>query len=303
MKTLLTLFSEGRGELQIKLDKANSLEQVVQLVQNQLDSLERIYIRDLSVVQVRLASSFLETLRQSITTLIAVNQTRVAEPPQGQIFNQEIRNLSKTLIWKVLQGLICIGILGTLFSLARITTGVWVTILLTSVLIGLEVALELDFGNRENRSDYAQFGEALQPKLRVDSKVLIDNIADALNTIDITVASAKEAERPFDSKGIEELPELLNFLQRLLGASLIEKPQMIIELAKILPQILMEQGIRALIYRPEDEHSPSREYFDFEPSIDSSAQEYITITPALWKGERLLRRGRVIEPAYTKTRE
>lgn len=303
MKTLLTLFSEGRTELQLKLDKANSLEQVVQIVQTQLDSLERIYIRDVSVAQVRLVSSFLETLRQSITTLIAINQTRVAELPQERTFDREIRNSSKTLTWKVLQGLIYIGILGTLFSLARIAPGVWVTILLTSVSIGLEVALELDKDNRENRLDYDRLGEVPQLKLQVDNKVLIDNIADALNTIDIAVASAKEAERPFDSKGIEDLPELLNFLQRLLGASLIEKPQMIIELAKILPQILMEQGIRALVYRSEDEHSPSREYFDFEPSIDSSAQEYITITPALWKGDRLLRRGRVIEPAYTKTRE
>lgn len=303
MKTLLTLFSEGRTELQLKLDKANSLEQVVQIVQTQLDSLERIYIRDVSVAQVRLVSSFLETLRQSITTLIAINQTRVAELPQERIFDREIRNSSKMLTWKVLQGLIYIGILGTLFSLARIAPGVWVTILLTSVSIGLEVALELDKDNRENRLDYDRLGEVPQLKLQVDNKVLIDNIADALNTIDIAVASAKEAERPFDSKGIEDLPELLNFLQRLLGASLIEKPQMIIELAKILPQILMEQGIRALVYRSEDEHSPSREYFDFEPSIDSSAQEYITITPALWKGDRLLRRGRVIEPAYTKTRE
>jgi len=301
MKTLLILFSEGQSELQTKLDKATSLEQVVQLVQNKLDSVERLYISDLSIPQVRLVSSFLEILRYSITTLAAINETQVSTPPPKQLFNQIRHFSSKKLTLKLLQGIIYIGILGTLFSSARIAPGVWVTILLTSLLIGLEVALELD--KDENRSEYSQSGEAPQLNLRVDSKILINNIADALNTIDMAVTSAKEVKKTSDSEGIEQLPELMNFLQRLLGASLIEKPQMIIELTKLLPQILMEQGIRALVYRPDDKQSPSCEYFDFEPSIDSSAQDYITITPALWKGDRLLRRGRVIEPAYSKIRE
>jgi hypothetical protein len=87
-----------------------------------------------------------------------------------------------------------------------------------------------------------------------------------------------------------------------MGASVLENPLMAIELTKLLPQILMEQGIRSQIYRPDDVHS-GREYFDFEPSIDRSAKDYVTITPALLKGDRLLRRGRVIEPAYSEARD
>jgi hypothetical protein len=77
---------------------------------------------------------------------------------------------------------------------------------------------------------------------------------------------------------------------------------MAIELTKLLPQILMEQGIQVQIYRPDAEPS-YREYFDFEPSIDRSAKDYLTITPALLKGDRLIRRGRVIEPAYSEAKE
>jgi hypothetical protein len=87
-----------------------------------------------------------------------------------------------------------------------------------------------------------------------------------------------------------------------MGASFLEKPQMALELTKLLPQIFMEQGIRVQIYRPEDAQN-YREYFDFEPSIDRSAKDYVTITPALLKGDRLLRRGRVIEPAYSEARD
>lgn len=301
MKTLLTLFSEGRSEVQTEIDKATSLEQVVKLVQNRLDGLERSYIGELSVAQVRLVSFFLETLRQSLGTLTAANKTRVADPESEQISNQATRVSPNSLILKLLQGLICIGILGSLFSLTRVAPGSWMTILLMSLLVGLEVALQFDKDNYENPSGSPQSVESAHLSVRIDSKVLLDNLADALNTIDLAVASALEVKKPLGSSGIEELPELLDFLQRLMGASFLDKPQMTIELAKILPQILMEQGIRAQIYRPGDEHS-YREYFDFEPSIDRSVKDYVTITPALLKGDRLLRRGRVVEPAYSEAR-
>lgn len=48
--------------------------------------------------------------------------------------------------------------------------------------------------------------------LRVDSKVLLDNLGDALNTIDQAVARVETGNKSFDDISIEELPELLNFL-------------------------------------------------------------------------------------------
>jgi hypothetical protein len=175
-------------------------------------------------------------------------------------------------------------------------------ILLMLVLVGLEVVLQLDKGKPENRLDLAQAVEVLQPIVQIDSQVLLDNLADALNTIDLAVASTEQVKKPLDATGIEELPELLNVVQRLMGASFLEKPQMAIELTKLLPQILMEQGIRVQLYRPDEEQS-HRECFDFEPNIDRSSKDYVTIAPALLKGDRLLRRGRVIEPAYSEVSE
>lgn len=288
---ILTLFSEGRSELQTEIDKATKREQVVQLVQNQLNSLEKVYIKELSITQARLLFFLLEILRQSINTLLAVNETKVLDQQPQQIVNQI--TLPKSLILRVLQGIVCTGILGVLFSLTSTEPAAWMGILLISLLVGLEVAFELDKGNYKNIPGF-QSGEAPQMLVQIDSKILLDNLADALNTIDLAVASVIE-EKPLDSSGIENQPELLLFLQRLMGASFLEKPQMTLELAQLLPQILMEQGIRAQIYRADD--NTHREYFDFEPSIDRSKQDYTTITPALLNGDRLLRRGRVIEPA------
>ncbi|MBF2006673.1 MAG: hypothetical protein IGS49_14690 [Chlorogloeopsis fritschii C42_A2020_084] len=298
MKTLFTLFSEERNQLQTEIDKATSIEEVIQLVHNQLDRLERIYISELSIAQVRLASFFLDTLRQSIATLAAATQIQVTQ--QQQIIQEATTFAPNRIILKLLKALIYIGILGWLFHLTETTPGAWMALLLASVLVGLEVVLQLDKNNQEN--NLPQGLELPQSILRVDSKVLLDHLADALHTIDLAVARVEEGNQPFADRGIEELPELLHFLQRLIGASFLAQPQMVLELAKLLPQILMEQGIRAQIYQPNQPHS-DRENFDFEPSIDPTTKDYVTITPALVKGDRLLRRGRVIEPAYSQAKE
>ena len=302
MKTLITLFGKERSELETELDKATSLDRVVNLLNSRLNNVEKIYIGQLNVAQVRLASLFLDALRQSFATLTAANEIQVALPEPKPLASQATKSAPNRLILKVLQALICIGILGSLFSLTETTPGVWMAILLMSLLAGLEVALQLDKNDGEISSDTLGVLEAPQVIMRFDSKVLLDNLADALSTIDNAVARLEQANNPLGSSGIEELPELLNLIQRLMGAYLLEKPQMAIELTKLLPQVLMEQGIRAQIYRPNDAHS-DREYFDFEPSIDPGATDYVTITPALFNGERLLRRGRVIEPDYSEARD
>src|SRR5919199_4950890 len=123
MKTLFTLFSKERSELQTEIERASSPEQVVQLVQNRLDNLEKSYIGGLSVTQVRLASFFLDTLRHSIGALTAANETRISEPEPEQISNPATRLPSNRLILKVLQGLLSISILGSLFSITQDAPG------------------------------------------------------------------------------------------------------------------------------------------------------------------------------------
>jgi hypothetical protein len=297
MKTITSIFTEERNQLQIDIEKQTSVEQVVKLVQNRLDNLERTYISQLNVAQVRLASFFLDTLRQSIATLAAAHFSQIVPTEQKPITNPGT-NPPNRIILKLLKALIYIGILGWLFYLTQTSPGAWMGILLAFVLVGLEVVLQLD----KNDSTSQQLLQSDQPVLRIDSKILLDNLADALNTIDLAVARFETGNKLENDHGVEELPELLTFLQRLIGASFLDKSQMVSELAKLLPQILMSQGIRAQNYQPKDPNS-EREYFDFEPSIDPSTRDFVTITPALLKGDRLLRRGRVIEPAYSEARE
>jgi hypothetical protein len=302
MNTLSKLFNEERNQLQSEIDKAIDIEQVVKLVQNRLDNLEKIYINQLNVAQIRLASFLMDVLRQSIVMLAAATISPINPPEQKLIAEETISFSPNKLILKLLQGLIFLGILGSLFSLTKTAPGAWMAILLTLLLLGLEVLFQLNKEDSENNLSAPQLVKHPQPSLRVESKILLDNLGDALHTIDLAVARVEEWKGAKDDRTLEELPDLLNFLQRLIGTSFLDRPQMTSELVKLLPQILIEQGIRAQIYQAKDPQS-DREYFDFEPSIDPSTQDYVTIAPALLKGDRLLRRGRVIEPAYSEVKE
>ena len=296
MRTLLTLFGTERSELQTEINKATSLKQVSKVVQNRIDSLEKNYVGELSVTQVRLVKFFLETLRQSLSTLTAANEIEISDV-EPQLVTQAVKSSPNNFILKLLQAIVSIGILVSLFSLTKTNLQAWMPILLMSVLLGLEAALHFDKSDRVTSPV-----PAIDPQLpvQVDSTVLLDNLAEALNTIDLAVASVEEVNKPLASSGLEDLTEILDILQRLMGASFLQNPLMALELVKLIPQILMKQGIRVQSYQISNEEQSLREYFEFEPSIDAAAKDYITVTPALLKGDRLLRRGRVIEPVDAK---
>jgi len=296
MRTLLTLFGTERSELQTEINKATSLKQVSKVVQNRIDSLEKNYVGELSVTQVRLVKFFLETLRQSLSTLTAANEIEISDV-EPQLVTQAVKSSPNNFILKLLQAIISIGILVSLFSLTKTNLQAWMPILLMSVLLGLEAALHFDKSDRVTSPV-----PVADPQLpvQVDSNILLDNLAEALNTIDLAVASVEEVNKPLASSGLEDLTEILDILQRLMGASFLQNPLMALELVKLIPQILMKQGIRVQSYQLSNEEQSLREYFEFEPSIDPAAKDYITVTPALLKGDRLLRRGRVIEPVDAK---
>lgn len=296
MRTLLTLFGTERSELQTEINKATSLKQVSKVVQNRIDSLEKNYVGELSVTQVRLVKFFLETLRQSLSTLTAANEIEISDV-EPQLLTQAVKSSPNNFILKLLQAIVSIGILVSLFSLTKTNLQAWMPILLMSVLLGLEAALHFDKSDRVTSPVPAI---DTQLPVQVDSTVLLDNLAEALNTIDLAVASVEEVNKPLASSGLEDLTEILDILQRLMGASFLQNPLMALELVKLIPQTLMKQGIRVQSYQISNEEQSLREYFEFEPSIDAAAKDYITVTPALLKGDRLLRRGRVIEPVDAK---
>ncbi|MBV9385668.1 MAG: hypothetical protein JOZ78_04485 [Chroococcidiopsidaceae cyanobacterium CP_BM_ER_R8_30] len=313
MKTLLTLFRQERSALETEIEQTTSRQHVVRLIQSKIDTLEQSYISQLSVNQVRLVKSFIDTLRQSIAAFTAAGETTDAASGPERIVNQAPR--VNRFILKLLQVLASLGIFASSFSLTQDNPSAWMVILLMSLLVGLEVVLQFSKDDSQARlnmtksscdppcyggsSSLTQPVKASQSLVQVDSKLLLDDLAEAFSSIDRVVAQTAGVQK-LGSSEIEEMPQLLDFLQQLWGASFLQNPQMTLELTKLIPQVLLEQGIRIQAYQHNNEHC--REYFDFEPSIDRSNKDYVTIAPALLKGERLLRRGRVIEPAQFEVR-
>jgi len=291
MKTLLTLFGKERNNLETEIEQTTSHKQVVKLVQAQLDSLEKSYIGELNVRQVRLVKILLDTLRQSLFNINTIASETVIASPERQTIQAD--RSPSSLLLKLLQLLVGLAILVSLFSLTEATPAAWMTILLLCVLVGLQAVVR--FNKAHDQADYPS--SPAPQHVPVDSKILLDDLASALSSIDQAVAET-QVQKLLGSGGIEEIPGILDFLQKLAGASSLGNPLMTLELTKLLPQILLEQGIKVQNYQPQDQHS--REYFEFEPHIDRAATDYVTITPALVRGDRLLRRGRVIEPVYSE---
>jgi hypothetical protein len=268
MKTLFVLFYERRTELQQQLDGAPDLEEAVRLVQRQLDVLQREYIGDLSTAQARWSAFFLDVVRSSIGALVAAHkaETWYPQPPQtsSPFASFSYRDLAIGWPQNVFKAIIYIGIFIALLTLTPPTAGVWVTILLVVLLVGLELARQPNsaqhvqsfrqkLANAFQRSDrgeryrHTQVNHAPKIIVRVDSKALLDHLADALGIIDRAVAEATGREQPNSPAQLEDLSELLDFLQDLLGDSILEEAQSTLKRTKTLPHILMTQGIELTV--------------------------------------------------------
>jgi hypothetical protein len=132
--------------------------------------------------------------------------------------------------------------------------------------------------------------------VRVDSKVLVDQLVEAFDAVDyamsdLTVGESDMAPLPTE---IEAFPEVLEFCQNLMSESLFENAELALRRSKELPRILRNLGLQVEMYRPGDERR--FEKFDWEPSIDPNIKDYLTQVPALLKGDKVIRRGRVIVP-------
>ncbi|MGH3897663.1 MAG: hypothetical protein ACRDTA_05295 [Pseudonocardiaceae bacterium] len=123
--------------------------------------------------------------------------------------------------------------------------------------------------------DVERFGRAVQNGLSEVEKVL-------------------GIEDPPTLQPMSEAKRLLELLQELLKAKVLEKPEMALETIDRLRLFLRSEGIEVVDYKPQS-HSDVDKYFDFDNEADRSAGGGYLKTPALVQvsPRRVLRRGRV----------
>ncbi len=332
MKTLISHYPKIKDKLNSRLNNVNTTGDIVKIVQEEIDKLTDIsseYIQSLTPAQARLARVMLQTLSQYTNILSMVKPqlelTGVAEIPENQLAlnqlasdilsplttisqtQQKLQNLTsgdyykRTILQQIRQSrevvssIFAGGLAGTLeggftWGLVGATIGA-----ATGAVIGKIIQNK----KTEYNTDTTQTQlKALENnlKINIDNNKLLDNIYQALQSIDLTVAAYVNKEETAQKEGLENNLDLLEYLQELMADALDEKTQLPISTRRRMQQaitILRNHGIEARVYQPTENESLM---FYFEPSIDPENTEYITLKHALIKDNKVLLPGYVIEP-------
>ncbi|MBW4506417.1 MAG: hypothetical protein KME64_07905 [Scytonematopsis contorta HA4267-MV1] len=332
MKTLISHYPKIKDKLNSRLNDVNTTEDIVRIVQEEIDKLTDIssdYIQSLTPAQARLAKVMLQTLSQYTNILSMVKPqlelTGVAETPENQLAlnqlasdilsrltitsqtQQKLQNLTsgdyykRTILQQIRQSrevvssIFAGGLAGTLeggftWGLVGATIGA-----ATGAVIGKIIQNKKTDDNTDTTRTQLKVLEN-NLKINIDNNKLLDNIYQALQSIDLTVAAYVNKEETAQKEGLENNLDLLEYLQELMADALDEKNQLPISTRRRMQQattILRNHGIEARVYQPTENESLM---FYFEPSIDPENTEYITLKHALIKDNKVLLPGYVIEP-------
>ena len=344
MKTLISHYQEIKQKLQSQFETAATVEEIVKIAQNEVNSLANLdsdYIKGLTPPQARLARTMLKALHESIGVLQAVkleehtphNAAQKSLPgvdltelaskslsPLKKIVQTQknLQNLTSPDYYKqallqplqtnrlVASSLMAAGLAGTLEG--GLSWGLLGAIIggITGGMFGKVVGEKPSPEEEENNFSEPETGiAATESKLKVDINYLLSQLYQAFQSIDLSVAAYanKNKEEKVSLPGLESNLDLLEYLQELMADALDEEIQLPVSVRRRIEQattILRHYGVEARVYQPNQEQETGAIddlMFYFEPSLDPTVREYITLKHALVKDGRVLLPGCVIEPA------
>ena len=304
MKTLMDHYHEGVDRLQGQLKEAETTEQAVSIVQDELRKLADIdgaYMQSLTVPEARISQAMLSTLRLCLNTLTSIRLQALHPDQYSSTQPEPISESSRetSMLGEVVSGALGAGITGAV----------------TGGPLGLGLGLVVGGAVGGGVARFSKGADTLvsqvrseEPKLGlgVDVDAFLGQLVQALEKVDVTVSRyrVEEEEDARQKKPkLEDHPEVLEFLQNLMGDALDEDtplPRTIKMRNREIPRILRHYGIQAEVYQPDGEQTSAVDAyskFEFEPSLDPDSEKYVILKPAFVKGDRVILRGRVIEPA------
>lgn len=319
-KTLLAEFSARRAKLAERLDRANNLPETVAAVRQTLDEIQQSQIDHRTTATARRMIEQLAVLRAAVELLATANKTTVwrADPPQHAYHNKtmfdpisikrggvnaatrgRLRGIrTEFLKIRMMQGLICTGLLFGLFLLTSESKAAWPAIPLVLILIGLETRV----WHRKHSTSAIDADTRIE--VCVDVNRLLDQLGIALDIIDRNIATVDVPDydsqsRAADTSSIESFPELLLVLQDILGEALLNDARLTLKRSRELPGVLARFGVHVRSYGGEH-GTPNRlepdDLFDTEPNLNRNATETVMLKPALVRNGKVLLRGRLVTP-------
>ncbi|MEI2582043.1 hypothetical protein [Scytonema sp. PRP1] len=265
MKTLVSHYKEIKEKLKSQLERVETTEQVVKIVQeeiNKLADLSSDYIRGLTPPQARLATVMLKALNQYTSILILVklqdstpnalekSNSSTNSPSESQLALTELT--SKTLssfntitqLEKNLKALTSLDYYKQTLSQQVHNNREVISSLLTGGIAGT-LAGGYSWGligaitggllgkifQQTQSSENASIASQLEPrknelKVGIDIEKLLDHLYQAFQSIDLTVAAYGGTEEKAPKPGLENHLDLLEYLQDLMADGLDEQTQL-----------------------------------------------------------------------------
>lgn len=359
MKKLVEHYLKREDELKSQLRQANTPNQVVEIVQDEMKNLTAItdeYLRGLTSRQAQIAATRLRELAQFVNILTAVVRQDSEPIPDAKSSAQSSSEYnSKNLIAVVAISSGSAGIVGSLVaglltkkeiiiipadfhnilrpvcqpypniknnypdfyqkvklvceSQQQFNNDVIVPVnpviagfVIGGVIAGILAVIFVYQRNRKRRKDKPITNLAPTHKTHLEGvEAIASYLRNKFEFIDSEVAEeANRIEQKPPTPKLEDHLNLLEVLQNLMGEARDEQaqlPKLTKKRIEELSKLLKRDGIEVEFYQP---HMKDSSKFDLVPSSDSALKEYITLKPALVKGNKVLLRGRVVKPASFK---
>ena len=299
MKTLVEHYKENQPDFQRKLQSAESITEISRVVQDELRQLADIngeYIGSLTKPEARVALSMLEAFRLSFRMLTKeqpqpINSTNYKIDTSEQSNDDLTNSILGGFAGGALGGAVAGGVIGG--TVGGVLGAFGATVALKTI--------HLVKAPQESKGAYASIDTPMhETGVTLDKKELLGYLERTFKVIDQTVAEYSRLSEPVESKPkLEDHPEVLEFMQNLMGETLTletQLPPIFQARMQELSSILRKYGIRSEMYH-DNASEKVKELFEFEPSLEPNLQKHVTAKPALTKGDQVLLRGRVIEPS------
>ncbi len=316
MTTLINYYQQLKDKLKSQLQPNMAPEVAVKVIQREIDALTDInseYMQSLTPPQARLARTLLQSLSQYTSVLLLVKPqiddnnvipqqnfteltAKLVSPIKDAITGP---NYKLMLIQKAQQSR---EFLSSLLAggLAGVIEGGWYWGLIGAAIGGITggTIAQVIKPKKDKENQALEVSQVSTAEVSIDIDKLLNYLYQALQSIDITVAAYRNEDK-IPKEGIENNLDLLEYLQDLMADGLDNNIQLPVAVRRRIEQaasVLRHHGIEALTYKP----NVNQDMFYFEPSLDGSASDYITLKHALVKDNRVLLPGYVIEPAINK---
>jgi len=285
MNKLIFNYKKIEPALKSQLEAAKPTEKV-RIIQDELKRLMDIngkYLGGLTPSEARLALDMLAVLNVSLSTLTAI---RLQQPSPE--YNQPKSHSKLPATVKTGAAASIGAAVGSILGPGGAVIGAG---------IGGAGATALNDNTTQTTSQHQA-----KAKLEVDVDTILSNLYQAFEAIDrvVTAYGKPPTKETTPKPQLEVHPELLEFLQNLMGELLNEQAQLPILTRKRIeqiPSILRHHGITAQVYElAQASAMDGSSMFDFETNLDPKITEPVTLKPVFIKDGQVILRGQVAEP-------